>query len=108
LVASQASKPPPIGGSPGHEPALVRSAKAEAPKPAILRGASLTERDQKMTTVARLNEIIEALRRRHLVSRRLIDAEVEELCAAYPDVPRNVMRACEIAARELELQEADR
>lgn len=57
------------------------------------------------TTVAHLDKIIDAMRRRHLVSKKLIDAELTELCAAYPDVPPNVMRACVLVARQLEWKE---
>ena len=57
------------------------------------------------TTVDRLDEIIDALRRRHRVSKTLIDAKLPDLCAAYPDVPPNVMRACLLVARQLEWKE---
>jgi hypothetical protein len=52
----------------------------------------------------RLNEIIEAFGRLHWASRKIIDAEVKELCAAYPDVPSALFKACEIAAREREAE----
>jgi hypothetical protein len=53
----------------------------------------------------RIKSIVDGLARLHWASRRLIDAEVKELCEAHPDIPPKLLRfCCEYAAREIELQ----
>jgi hypothetical protein len=57
-----------------------------------------------MNSLDRLNAIIEAFGRLHWASRKLIDAEVKEVCAAYPDISPDLLKACERLASEREAE----